>query len=58
MAAEHPLRDLARRVRELVQAHPANSQAALATESYIDHLSAIARCHEANAELELQRRKT
>lgn len=54
--SEHPLRDLARAVRELVQAHPANSQAGLATEAYLDHLSAVARCHEANAELQAERR--
>lgn len=54
--SEHPLRDFARQIRELAQAHPAYSQASPVVLNCVDHLSAIAGSHEANARLEEARR--
>lgn len=45
---EHPLRDLARRIEQLAKDHEAYSQAYRVVQNCCDHLSAIARTHEAN----------
>ena len=47
----HPLRDLARKIEELAKGHQAYSQAQPAVSNLVDHLSAIARCHECNNQL-------
>ena len=45
-----PLRDLILQLDRVAQAHPAYSQAADAMRHLREHLSALARCEEANRE--------
>jgi len=56
---KHQLRDLAQRIERVAMRHPAFSQAGGVVQNCCDHLCAIARTHEANAELaELRKEKT
>lgn len=48
---DHPLRDLARQIETLAKDHPAYCQAQPAVQNLIDHLCAMARCHEANEKI-------
>mgnify|MGYP003396092909 FL=1 len=45
------LRDLAKKIEDLARDHPAYSKAHPAVQNCCDHLSAIARCEEANKEI-------
>lgn len=49
----HPLRDLAAKIEAMAKEHPGYSQAQPVIQNAVDHLSAVARCHECNARMVL-----
>lgn len=49
------LRDLAKKIEQVAHEHPCYSQAMPAVSHLVDHLCAMARCEEANRELQMLR---